>query len=494
MEGPRRRGAYSSRVTAGAPLVVGFDLDMTLIDTRPGFAATLHALMGETGVAMDVEAMCANLGPPLDHLLSPYFPPERVPGLIDRFRALYPDIAVPPTLALDGAHEALAAVRRHGGSNVVVTGKFAPNARLHVDALGFDVDHLAGEVWGVGKAAVLREHGAGVYVGDHVHDVEGARAAGALSVSVLTGGSTEEELRTAGTDVLLRSLHDFPSWFDEHVLAERLAALDADLRRRGSLLVAFSGGADSAFLLAAAVRALGPERVAAATAYSDSLPQAERDPARDLAESLGVRVLTPRTHEMEREGYRANAGDRCYFCKAELLDVLGPLAAEHGLAHVATGTNADDGVAGFRPGIRAAAERGAVTPLLDAGLTKTQVRAASQAWGLPTWDKPAAACLSSRVAYGIEVSPFRLARVERAEAAARAALADAGVVVRDLRVRDLGERASLEVDAAAVNAALRTPEVLAAVVAAGFPEAEVDPRGFRSGSMNEQLPEPERYR
>ncbi len=215
--------------------------------------------------------------------------------------------------------------------------------------------------------------------------------------------------------------------------------------------MAFSGGADSAFLLAAAVRALGAANVAAATAYCDSLPAAERGPARELAESLGVRVLTPRTREMEREGYRANGGDRCYFCKAELLDVLGPLAEEHGLAAVATGTNADDGVAGFRPGIRAAAERGAVTPLLDAGLTKAQVRAASRQWGLPTWDKPAAACLSSRVAYGIEVSPHRLARVERAEVAARAALRDAGLAVRDLRVRDLGERASLEVDAEVVG-------------------------------------------
>jgi uncharacterized protein len=197
---------------------------------------------------------------------------------------------------------------------------------------------------------------------------------------------------------------------------------------------------------------------------------------------------------MEREGYRANAGDRCYFCKAELLDVLAPLAAEHGLAGVATGTNADDAVAGFRPGIRAAAERGAVTPLLDAGLTKEQVRTASRAWGLPTWDKPAAACLSSRVAYGIEVSPHRLARVERAETAARAVLTGAGLTVRDLRVRDLGDRASIEVDAEVVTRARALPAVVAAVVEAGFPAAEVDPRGFRSGAMNERLADPERYR
>lgn len=278
------------------------------------------------------------------------------------------------------------------------------------------------------------------------------------------------------------------------LLAERLASLDADLRSRGSVMVAFSGGADSAFLVAAAVRALGPDRVAAATAYSDSLPQAERSPARDFADRLGVRVFTPRTHEMEREGYRANAGDRCYFCKAELLDVLGPLAEEHGFAHVATGTNADDALAGFRPGIRAASERGAITPLKDAGLTKQQIRAASRAWGLPTWDKPAAACLSSRIAYGIEVSSFRLARVERAEAAVRAALEEAGVPARNLRVRDLDDVASIEVDAEVLEAAARVPAVVDAARAAGFPSARLDERGFRSGAMNELLTEPELFR
>ncbi|MGZ6831421.1 MAG: hydrolase, partial [Nocardioidaceae bacterium] len=217
-------------------------------------------------------------------------------------------------------------------------------------------------------------------------------------------------------------------------------------------------------------------------------------PALELANDLGVRVFTPETHEMDREGYRANAGDRCYFCKAELVEVLGPVAAEHGLAFVATGTNADDAVAGFRPGIRAAAERGAITPLRDAGLTKEQVRAASRAWELPTWDKPAAACLSSRVAYGVEVSPFRLARVERAEVAVRAALHEAGVEVVNLRVRDLGDRASIEVDAAVVPVAAAAPGVLAAARGAGFPAAVVDPKGFRSGAMNERLAQPEKFR
>jgi uncharacterized protein len=278
----------------------------------------------------------------------------------------------------------------------------------------------------------------------------------------------------------------------EATLTERLEALERDLRGRGSVLIAFSGGADSALLLAAAVRALHPERVAAATAYSDSLPRSERGPALDFARELGVRVFTPETREMDRAGYRANSGQRCYFCKAELLDVLGPLAREHGFAHVATGTNADDAVAGFRPGIRAAAERGAITPLRDAGLTKAQVREASRRWGLSTWDKPAAACLSSRIAYGVPVTRERLARVEQAEAAARRTLAEAGHHPRDLRVRDLGDRARLEVDPGLLEEV--DDDVLAAVRDAGFPEVEVDPLGFRSGSMNELLPDPERFR
>lgn len=465
-------------------LVVGFDLDMTLIDTAPGFRDVLAALGAELGVEFPVEEMTAKLGPPLDMLLEPHLAEDAIAGAIDRFRALYPDHAITGTPAFDGAHEALAAVRRHGGRNVVVTGKFAPNARLHLDHLAFDVDHLAGQVWGVGKADVLRQEGATIYVGDHVHDVEGALAADAISVSVLTGGCSRVELEEAGTHVVLNSLHEFPAWLDEHLLDLRLKALEEDLKQRGSVLVAYSGGADSAFLLAAAVRALGSENVGAATGYSHSLPIAERDPAREFAESLGVEVLTPETHEMEREGYRANGADRCYFCKAELLDVLGPIAEERGLAHVATGTNADDAVAGFRPGIRAAAERGAIAPLRDAGLTKTQIREASRRWDLPTWDKPAAACLSSRVAYGVEVTPYRLGRVERAEVAVRSLLSD----VVNLRVRDLGDRASVEVDATLLPLPAETEQALVdAVREAGFDATEVDPRGFRSGSMNEAL-------
>lgn len=473
-------------------LVVGFDLDMTLIDTVPGFAATLEALGVELGVTFPVTELTQNLGPPLDLMLAKHLSEDAISTAVDRFRALYPGTAVAPVPALPGAAGALAAVRRHGGRVLVVTGKFTPNAQLHLDHLALDVDHLEGKVWGVGKADVLRKEGASAYVGDHVHDVEGALAAGVISVSVLTGGSTREQLLAAGTHVVLDSLDDFPAWLDEHVLDLRLAALEERLRELGSVLVAFSGGADSALLLAAAVRTLGPDNVVAGTGYSDSLPAVERDPARDFATSLGVELLTPRTHEMDREGYRANSGGRCYFCKAELIETLGPLADERGIAHVATGTNADDAVAGFRPGIRAAAERGAVTPLLDAGLTKDDVRRASRRWGLPTWDKPAAACLSSRVAYGVEVTPHRLARVERAEAGVRSALAAAGLTARDLRVRDLGERASIELDAALLEDALSPASdvrrgVLDAVLAAGFEAADLDSRGFRSGSLNEAL-------
>jgi len=275
------------------------------------------------------------------------------------------------------------------------------------------------------------------------------------------------------------------------VLEDRLAVLDAQLAAVPGVLVAFSGGVDSGVVLAAAVRALGADRVVAATAVSPSLPAAERSAAHAFASSLGVRHAQPRTDELSRPGYVANAGDRCAVCKAELGDGLAPLAAQLGIADGGTGTNADDLRAGCRPGIRAAAERGAWAPLARAGMTKDDVRAAARRWGLPLADKPAAACLASRIAYGVPVSAAGLARGEAAESALRGARAAAGLDVRNLRVRDMGEDlARVEVDAALVPAV--GPELLSAV--RGFARVELDPRGFRSGAMNELLPDPVRYR
>jgi phosphoglycolate phosphatase-like HAD superfamily hydrolase len=198
-------------------LVVGFDLDMTLIDTVPGFGAVLEVLGEELGVRFPIAEMTAKLGPPLDTLLAPHLAPEAVAAAGDRFRELYPAYAIAGVPALEGAAEALAAVRRHGGRVVVVTGKYPANARLHLDHLGLDVDVLEGWVWGIGKAEVLLREGATIYVGDHVHDVEGALAAGVTSVSVLSGGCTREELLAAGTHVVLDDLRDFPSWLDAAV-------------------------------------------------------------------------------------------------------------------------------------------------------------------------------------------------------------------------------------------------------------------------------------
>jgi uncharacterized protein len=258
----------------------------------------------------------------------------------------------------------------------------------------------------------------------------------------------------------------------------------AEMAGYGRTLVAFSGGVDSSVVLAAAVRALGPGQVAAVTAVSPSLPAAELEAAREFCADLGVAHHTPATDEMDVPGYRENGSQRCYFCKSVLLDTANALAGELGFATITTGTNASDVVAGFRPGIRAAAERGARTPLADAGLDKAAVRGIARHWGLRVWDKPAAACMASRVAYGISVTPARLARIERAETAVRAAL---GGAVRDLRVRDLGDAVRLEVDSDLVERAREDRAVGRAIRDAGFASAPIRVETFRSGSMNDVL-------
>jgi uncharacterized protein len=477
---------------ATQPLVVGFDLEMTLIDPRPGVVGSFLAVTAETGVVIDGDLVASRLGPPLEVELANWVAADRIYEMADSYRAHYATLGVDGTSLLPGAVEAFAAVRREGGRTMVVTAKNEANARATLDRLDLQADEVVGNRWGAGKGEVLLARRASVYVGDHTADMLAAATAGATAVAVTTGADSEAQLREAGADVVLSDLTEFEGWLSAYLLPARLDALHRQLAGLGSVLVAFSGGTDSAFVLAAAVRALGPDAVVAATAVSPSLPGAELDVARAFAASLGVRHITPSTDELSREGYRANAGDRCRFCKSELLDVLTALLDSTGAQHVLTGTNADDVAAGFRPGIRAAAERGALTPLLDAGLTKAQVRRASRDWDLPTWDKPAAACLSSRIAFGVEVTAARLSRVEQAEVALRAALAAYGIAVRDLRVRDLGDTARVEIDAAALPAVAAAPGVLASVE--GFGSVELDPRGFRSGSMNELLADPARWR
>ncbi|NJP43943.1 ATP-dependent sacrificial sulfur transferase LarE [Actinacidiphila epipremni] len=265
--------------------------------------------------------------------------------------------------------------------------------------------------------------------------------------------------------------------------ADAARALLAETAGYGATLVAFSGGVDSSVVVAAAVRALGADRAAAVTAVSPALPAAELAAARRLCADLGVVHHLVETRELEVAGYRDNGPQRCFFCKSTLLEAAVDLARQLGFANVATGTNATDVTDRFRPGIAAAARRGALTPLADAGLGKDAVRAVARLWGLPTWDKPAMACLSSRIAYGLQITPGRLARVERAEVLVRAALG-AGADRADVRVRDLGEAVRVEVGPRVAADPAAHPALVAAVRAAGFTDGAVTVEVFRSGSMN----------
>ncbi|MDQ6838136.1 MAG: ATP-dependent sacrificial sulfur transferase LarE [Actinomycetota bacterium] len=256
-----------------------------------------------------------------------------------------------------------------------------------------------------------------------------------------------------------------------------LDVLRADLRRLGRVAVAFSGGADSAFLAWMANDTLGPERALAVTAVSPSLAAEEGRDCAELAEEWGLRWAPVATDELERSDYVANGDDRCYHCKAELMDVVGPLAAREG-ATVVLGVNVDD-LGDHRPGQRAAGERGAVFPLVEAGFTKADVRSASRDLGLRTWDKPAAACLASRIPYGTPVTLSILDAVGRAEASLHR------LGFRQVRVRHHGEVARVEVDLDDLAAAVdRRHEVVASVKAAGYRWVTLDLEGFRSGNLN----------
>jgi uncharacterized protein len=262
-----------------------------------------------------------------------------------------------------------------------------------------------------------------------------------------------------------------------------LAALRQCLKGCSRVIVAFSGGADSAFLAWVAHDTLGPDRVLAATAVSPSLAPSELSDCRRLAGEWGLRWLPVDTHELDRPEYVANGGDRCYHCKAELLDCLAPVAADFG-ATIVLGVNLDD-LGDHRPGQRAAAERGAQFPLVDAGFTKSDVRAASRRLGLGTWDKPAAACLASRIPYRTPVTVGRL----RAVAVAEDALQRLGF--GQLRVRHYGDLARIELDPADLaDAVARRGDVVAAVRAAGYRYVTLDLEGFRSGNLNQALLKP----
>lgn len=197
-------------------LTVGFDLDMTLIDSRPGIHACYVALAARTGAYIDADLAITRLGPPLADELAHWFPAVEIPAMADLYREMYPSIAIAATPAMPGAPEAMAAVRAAGGRAIVVTAKYEPNAKLHLEHLGIEPDVLVGDLWAEAKADALREFGASVYVGDHTGDVRGARTAEAYSVAVATGPCDERELREAGADVVLADLTAFPAWLAAH--------------------------------------------------------------------------------------------------------------------------------------------------------------------------------------------------------------------------------------------------------------------------------------
>jgi uncharacterized protein len=262
---------------------------------------------------------------------------------------------------------------------------------------------------------------------------------------------------------------------------EKRERLEAILRECESVVIGYSGGVDSVFLARVAVEVLGADHVLAVTGKSDSIASWMEDTARQVAADCGIPWLEVETREMDDPRYAANPSNRCYFCKSELWTRLSSVAREHGLRTVLDGSNADD-VGDHRPGAVAAAENAVRSPLLEAGLTKAEIRAWSHELGLPTWDQPAAPCLASRLPYGLAVTPERLRQVESAELALRT------LGFRDFRVRHHGDVARLEVHPAEIaRVAEHRAAIHAAVLQAGFRRVLVDLQGYRRGALNEGL-------
>lgn len=262
---------------------------------------------------------------------------------------------------------------------------------------------------------------------------------------------------------------------------EKLNTLRSIFQQMGSVLVAYSGGVDSAFVLAVATETLGPERVLGVTGVSESLAPYERNEAAEIAQQVGARHRELKTDELSDENYLSNPANRCYFCKSELWSVLERVRADRGIATIIDGTNADD-LSDHRPGTKAAAEHGIRSPLAELGFTKGEIRELSRARGIPTWSQPSSPCLSSRLPYGTPVTVRRLSAVERAERALR----DLGVA-GNLRVRHHGDTGRVEMDLSELerwNRHGRAAALCDAVRGAGFENVVLDPRGYRSGSLN----------
>lgn len=265
----------------------------------------------------------------------------------------------------------------------------------------------------------------------------------------------------------------------EETLAGRRTRLTETLRSMESVVVAFSGGVDSSVLAEAAHQTLG-EASLAVTGVSPSLARHELESARRLAAERGWAFMTAGTHELGREEYARNEGDRCYWCKTELYETLGPIAAER-RAVMLVGTNTDD-LGDHRPGHVAAAENEVRAPLVEAGLSKEDVRALARDMGLPTAEKPASPCLSSRFAYGVRVTAEGLRRVESAEGHMRSL----GFTV--FRVRDHGNSARIEVPKDEIPRAMALKsQITQRLTRLGYADVSIDPKGFRSGSLNEAL-------